>query len=130
MSTILLVEDEELVRALATEALRSRGYRVHVAEGGLKAIEVAESRVPIDLVVSDVVLPGMSGPDVCAAVLARRPGTQVLFISGYTDRSLFHRGLIGPETPYLHKPFTAVGLLERVRAVLDARKEERVGGGR
>ena len=128
--SILLVEDEELVRALATEALRSRGYRVHVAEGGLKAIEVAESREPIDMLVSDVVLPGMSGPDVAAAVLKRRPGVQVLFISGYTDRSLFHRGLIGPEAPYLQKPFTAVVLLERVRALLDAKKEERVSGGR
>jgi two-component system cell cycle sensor histidine kinase/response regulator CckA len=99
-----------------------------VADGGRKAIEVAESSETLDLVISDVVLPGMSGPDVCAAVLERRPGLPVLFVSGYTDRSLFHRGLIGPETPYLQKPFTAIDLLERVRTLLDAKQEERVGG--
>jgi len=124
--TILLVEDEELVRALATEALKSRGYRVLVAAGGPSALAYADSSAPIDLLISDVVLPGMSGPDVCAAVIERRPRTPVLFISGYTDRSLFHRGLIGPETPYLQKPFTAIELLERVRQLLDAGKPERV----
>ncbi len=124
--SILLVEDEELVRALATQALESRGYRVLVAEGGQRAIAYADCGEPIDLVISDVVLPGMSGPDVCAAVIERRPGTPVLYVSGYTDRSLFHRGLIGPETPYLQKPFTAIDLLERVRTLLDSGRPERV----
>jgi len=120
VETILLVEDEQIVRRLVAEILESNGYRVLQAVDGPSALELLRRHTgPVDLLVSDVVMPGMSGPEVANAVAAMRPGTQVLFISGYTDSAIGHHGVLEPGIGYLQKPFGANDLTRAVRAILD-----------
>ena len=118
--TILLVEDELVVRRLVAEILESNGYTVLQAGDGPSALELLRRHTgPLDLLVTDVVMPGMSGPDVAGAVAAMRPGTQVLYISGYTDSSVGHHGVLEPGIAFLQKPFDADALTRKVREVLD-----------
>ena len=118
--TILLVEDELVVRRLVAEILESNGYSVLQAGDGPSALELLRRHTgPLDLLVTDVVMPGMSGPDVAGAVAAMRPGTQVLYISGYTDSSVGHHGVLEPGVAFLQKPFAADVLTRKVREVLD-----------
>src|SRR4051794_2218475 len=118
--TILLVEDELVVRRLVAEILESNGYSVLQAGDGPSALELLRRHTgPLDLLVTDVVMPGMSGPDVAGAVAAMRPGTQVLYISGYTDASVGHHGVFEPGIAFLQKPFAADVLTRKVREVLD-----------
>jgi PAS domain S-box-containing protein len=118
--TILLVEDELVVRRLIAEILESSGYSVLQAGDGPSALELIRRHTgSLDLLVTDVVMPGMSGPDVAGAVAAMRPGTQVLYISGYTDSSVGHHGLLEPGIAFLQKPFDAEVLTRKVREVLD-----------
>jgi PAS domain S-box-containing protein len=118
--TILLVEDELVVRRLLAEILEASGYTVLQAADGPSALELLRRHTgPLDLLVTDVVMPGMSGPDVAGAVAAMRPGTQVLYISGYTDSSVGHRGVLEPGIASLQKPFDADVLTRKVRDVLD-----------
>jgi PAS domain S-box-containing protein len=118
--TILLVEDEEIVRELVKEMLTGFGYDVLEARNGREAIDVSlEHAGPIDLLVSDVIMPGMSGPEAARAVVERRPETRVLFISGYTDSAIVHHGVLERGTEFLQKPFNSRTLAEKVRAVLD-----------
>ena len=106
--TILLVEDELVVRRLVAEILESNGYSVLQAGDGPSALELLRRHTgPLDLLVTDVVMPGMSGPEVAGAVAAMRPGTQVLYISGYTDSSIGHHGVLEPGIAFLQKPFDA-----------------------
>jgi two-component system cell cycle sensor histidine kinase/response regulator CckA len=117
---ILLVEDEEIVRDLVKEMLTSFGYDVLEARNGREAIEISGGyQGHIDLVLSDVIMPGMSGPDAAREVLSQRPGTRVLFISGYTDSAIVHHGVLEPGTEFLQKPFNTEALARKVRAVLD-----------
>ncbi len=117
--TILLVEDEVSVRKLARLALERSGYTVLVAEHGLAALELAKGHAgPIDMLVTDVVMPEMRGPDLAHLLSERRPGLRVLFISGYVQDSLDREDL--SELNFLLKPFTLRDLSDRVRAVLDA----------
>ena len=119
--TVLLVEDDEMVRKLASGALARRGYQVIVATSGEDAIRVAEEHPdPIDLLVSDVVMPGMNGPELSRRLASRRPRMKVLYMSGYTDLAVVHHGEIEPGAAFLEKPFTSQLLLTRVREVLDA----------
>ena len=118
--TILLVEDEAVVRRLVAEILGSNGYSVVQAGDGPSALELLRRHTgEIDLLVTDVVMPGMSGPEVAAAVGAMRPGTQVLYISGYTDSAIDHHGVLEPGIAFLQKPFSSDDLTRKVRSVLD-----------
>ncbi len=117
--TILVVEDEDAVRRLVRSTLERRGYRVLVASGGPEALQVARCEEPIDLVVTDLVMPQMSGVEVAARIQQDRPRTRVLFMSGYTDRSLQKTGVLPDAMEFLQKPFTPAMLATRVRNVLD-----------
>ncbi len=118
--TVLLVEDEDAVRALAREVLRRHGYAVLEARHGVDALTVVEAHADtIDLMVTDVVMPHMSGRDLAERLGAVRPAMKVLFMSGYTDHAAVHRDLT-PGTAFLQKPFTPDLLARTVRQVLDA----------
>jgi PAS domain S-box-containing protein len=118
--TILLVEDEEIVRELVKEMLTGFGYSVLEARNGREAIDVSLAHPgPIDLLVSDVIMPGMSGPEAARVVVESRPATRVLFISGYTDSAIVHHGVLERGTEFLQKPFNSQTLAQKVRAVLD-----------
>jgi PAS domain S-box-containing protein len=118
--TILLVEDEAVVRQLVAEILETSGYSVLPAGDGPSALEILRRHNgTVDLLVTDVVMPGMSGPEVATAVTAMRPGTQVLYISGYTDQAIGHHGVLEPGIAFLQKPFSADDLARKVRHVLD-----------
>ena len=117
--TILLVEDEDSVRGLARRCLEARGYRVLSAHGGREALEVAEKHGDsIDLALTDVVMPEMSGPELVGRLRLLRPGLKAVFMSGYTDNAFDRQG-IDEGTAFLQKPFSAIGLAEKVREVLD-----------
>jgi two-component system, cell cycle sensor histidine kinase and response regulator CckA len=119
--TVLLVEDETPLRVLIHEILVKSGYRVLQGSRPDEALAVSAAHAgPIDLVLTDVILPNMSGRQVADAVLATRPGTRVLFMSGYTDDAISHHGILDPGMHFLEKPFTADSLLRKVRDVLEA----------
>jgi CheY-like chemotaxis protein len=118
--TVLLVEDEEMVRRVAREILEFQGYTVLVASNGEEAAQTAAQHGgAIDLLVTDVVMPGMSGRVVADRLVAARPDLKVLFMSGYTDGAIAHHGVLEAGTAYLAKPFTVDTLAAKVRAVLD-----------
>jgi PAS domain S-box-containing protein len=119
--TILLVEDEEAVRTLSDRALNKLGYSVLAAPSGWDALRVAERhRGPIHLVLTDVVMPGLSGRELVRQLAAVRPGMQVLYISGYSDEAIARHGVLDPGTAFLQKPFTPDRLASKVREVIDA----------
>jgi signal transduction histidine kinase len=119
--TILLVEDEEAVRDLALEVLRGQGYTVLSARHGAEAMLICEQhRGTIDLLLTDVVMPGMSGMDLAERLTATRPRMRILFTSGYAGDRLGQRRFTGDPAELLQKPFTPEGLLQRVRRVFDA----------
>ena len=113
---ILIVEDEEPVRAIAARVLADVGYRVLEAESGAVAIELLRRSADRPaLVLTDVVMPGMSGSELAAAVGRLAPGTPVLFTSGYTDGEILRRGLLEPGADFLPKPFSPEALVQAVR---------------
>jgi CheY-like chemotaxis protein len=119
--TILIVEDEDLVRALASRSLRERGYRVIEARQGVEALQQLEQQsAGVDLVISDVVMPEMGGRELARRLAMLRPSLPVLFISGYTGEDVIQRGLMEPGAPFQQKPFTPDGLARKVREMLDA----------
>lgn len=119
--TILLVEDEERVRELAREILETRGFEVLEARHGAEALGLAERHAgPIHLLLADVVMPRMSGPEVARRLGELRPATKVAYISGYALEVVTAHGMSAAEVPLLQKPFTAGALLRKVREVLDA----------
>jgi CheY-like chemotaxis protein len=116
--TILLVEDEALVRKLASDVLTGRGYTVLSAASGAEALALAEANAAaIALVVSDVVMPGMSGPEMAELLAARGFPLPVLYMSGYAESD--SGGLLPAGAPLLQKPFSPDTLARRVRAALD-----------
>jgi signal transduction histidine kinase/CheY-like chemotaxis protein len=119
--TVLVVEDQADVRTLVTEVLRGQGYAVLEAANGAEAIQVAESHAPapIDLLLTDVVMPRMGGKEVAAAITAHDPRVKVLFISGYTQGAIAQNGQLEQGIAFLHKPFTPAALIRKVREVLD-----------
>jgi two-component system cell cycle sensor histidine kinase/response regulator CckA len=120
--TILLVEDEPAVRALSQRALRSRGYTMLVATDGADALRLAdEHQGTIDLVVTDVVMAGLSGRETVEALRRRRAGIRALYVSGYTDDAILRHGVLENEVEFLPKPFTPLELACKVREILDAR---------
>jgi two-component system, cell cycle sensor histidine kinase and response regulator CckA len=119
--TILLVEDEEMLRELAREVLEAGGYRVLGAAGGEEAVRVAAGHDgTIHLLLTDVVMPGMNGRMLAERLLKSRPGMKVLYTSGYTDDVIFQRGVLPEGSAFLHKPFTTHGLERKVRDILDS----------
>lgn len=120
--TILLVEDEPAVRGLVHEALRLHGYTVLVARHGIEALLTGAKHMgPIHLLLTDVVMPQMSGPEVAEKLTAVRPEMKVLYMSGYPDHPVFSQG-VKRQTAFLQKPFTPNVLTQKVREVLDSVK--------
>jgi CheY-like chemotaxis protein len=120
--TILLVEDDNSVRDLAQRVLEMRGYKILPARDGADALRIASvADEQIDLVVTDVVMPGMNGREFVEALRGRTPGIPVLYMSGYTDDDIIRRGLTDRSVAFLQKPFNAKSLARLVRSVLDAR---------
>jgi len=118
--TILLVEDDQQVRELTRSVLIARGYTVLVAENGPAAVKLCEQRGnEIDLLLTDVVMPGISGREVASQVAARWPNIKVLYMSGYTENSIVHHGVLDTGTFFLAKPFTPTALANKLREVLD-----------
>ncbi len=118
--TILLVEDDDTVRELTSRTLRSGGYRVIEAAGAAAARECAEQAGgAIDLLLTDVVMPGESGRDLAQAMTERIPTLRVLFMSGYTADVVLRQGVIQEEVAFLPKPFSPVALAVAVRRALD-----------
>jgi PAS domain S-box-containing protein len=119
--TILLVEDDQSVRSIASRILRAAGYAVLTAASGPEALLlVAAHPAPIDLVLTDVVMPQMSGRAFISRFSQARPAAKVLYMSGYTDNTIAHQGVTAPGTNFIGKPFTQAGLVKKVREVLDA----------
>jgi two-component system, cell cycle sensor histidine kinase and response regulator CckA len=119
--TILVAEDEDGVRSLTREVLEKYGYTVLEAANGEEALKVAEAHDgPLDLLLSDVVMPRMGGPELAQALLAKRPSVKVLYMSGYTDHPMVRRGVVNAGVAFLQKPFTPTVLVSRVREVLEA----------
>jgi PAS domain S-box-containing protein len=118
--TILLVEDEQIVREPARRVLAQSGYTVLEASNADEALEIVRhgARV-IDLLLTDVVMPGRSGKDLATAVVASSPSTRVLFMSGYSQNVIVHRGVLDPGITLIEKPFSMDELLRKVREVLD-----------
>jgi two-component system cell cycle sensor histidine kinase/response regulator CckA len=120
--TILLVEDDEAVRDLTRRTLVGQGYRVLEAANGTEALRLAaEHQGPLDLLLTDIVMPGIGGRALAETLGASRPGTAVLFVSGYTEDEVIRKGAEVANLPFLQKPFSPATLLGRVRDVLDAR---------
>lgn len=119
--TVLLVEDEEGVRRLSRFVLESHGYTVFEAACGQEAITLAASHLGrIHLMVTDVVMPEMSGREAAEAIRALRPDLKVLFMSGYTEDAVVLHGIVESRDAFLQKPFTPLTLARKVRAILDA----------
>jgi two-component system cell cycle sensor histidine kinase/response regulator CckA len=120
VETILLVEDEEAVRKLATTMLDHLGYKVLVADSGAAALKIWEDRHgQVDVLLTDVIMPHMSGGDLAHILREKRAGLKVLFMSGYTDDMLVGHGVLAGETQLIQKPFTADALGKKIRTVLD-----------
>lgn len=125
--TILLVEDDEVVRRMARLILESRGYQVLAARDGREALQVfCEHFSEIDLLLTDVIMPGMSGRVLAERVAALCPELPVLYMSGYTDDAIVRHGLLGDQLEFIQKPFAPEALTRRVRSVLDTRVHTRV----
>jgi two-component system, cell cycle sensor histidine kinase and response regulator CckA len=117
--TILLVEDEEPLRKLCTEFLEQLGYRMLTASNAKEAVALVEGYSgKIDLLITDVVMPGLPGPELAEALLALRPDLKVIFISGYAEGSLAPNGILKPGTVLVNKPFTIRALTAKLREVL------------
>ena len=117
--TVLLVEDEESVRELVRDTLVARGYKVLEAENGESGLRVADAYPErIDVLITDVVMPGIGGRELAKRLLDQRPGLGVLYLSGYTEDTIFHQGALGPGSAFLQKPFTLQSLAKKVREVL------------
>lgn len=119
--TVLLVEDEEMVRDMTREILQESGYQVLEARHGQEALLVAEQyQGAIHLMLSDVVMPGISGRELAELLMPLRREMKVLYMSGYTDDAIVHHGVLDEGTAFIEKPFTPNALSQKIREVLDA----------
>ena len=129
--TVLIVEDEAAVRLLAMRSLLRRGYTTLVARDGEEAMRASEQHPgPIHLLLTDVVLPGTSGPKLAGTLAAIRPELQILYMSGFTESAVMHHGVLDPGTEFIQKPFSPQALALKVQEVLrTAGAGERDGPG-
>jgi PAS domain S-box-containing protein len=125
---VLVAEDEEAVRRYVERVLSGAGYRVLVAANGQRALEVSRAHAHIDLLFTDMVMPGMSGADLAERLMATHPEVRVLYASGYTDDAIIRGNEVDASVPYVPKPFAAEVLLSRVREVLDRPRITPLGG--
>jgi two-component system cell cycle sensor histidine kinase/response regulator CckA len=118
--TVLIVEDDDSLRKLAQKSLQPHGYRVLAAENGEDALRVSkEHEGPIDLLITDVVMPKMGGKEVAERLQPLYPQMKTIYMSGYTDDSIVHRGVLAPGLNFIEKPFSPEGLARKVREVLN-----------
>jgi signal transduction histidine kinase len=123
--TLLLVEDNDAIREISARALRRRGYTVYEARNGVEAIEwSSRTTCRPDMLITDVVMPGLSGPNLATRLREENPGLRVLYMSGYTDDATELHGTFWGGVPLLQKPFTPALLAERVRMALDQNLEQ------
>ena len=119
--TVLVVEDENALRHVAKRILESAGYTVLVAANGGEALLLAERHDgPVDLILTDVVMPGMNGRELAARLAAIRPRMKVLYTSGYTDDAIVQHGVLDPEMRFISKPYKIEELARKIRDVLDS----------
>ena len=118
--SILVVEDEAAVRRLAITVLRNQGYQVHEAHDGLEALNVISQGTPLDLILTDVIMPKMSGKELYDRLKVTNPDVKVLFMSGYTDDALALHGVLDAEFSFIEKPFSPSRLARKVRETIDA----------
>jgi len=124
-ATILLAEDADPLRKLATSLLESRGFQVLAARNGEEALDIARNYPgPIQLLLTDVVMPGINGRVLSERLFATRPETRVLYMSGYTDSFIAGHGVLDQSVQLLYKPFSEETLLQKVREVLDPKIEK------
>jgi CheY-like chemotaxis protein len=120
--TVLLVEDEQPVRELIRSMLELRGYRVIAAANGAEAVlALKDEQLEVDVLLTDVVMPGMSGPELAMRMERLRPETKLLYMSGYTDDTILHHGARKANVPFLQKPFSGGELATKLREVLEGR---------
>jgi two-component system cell cycle sensor histidine kinase/response regulator CckA len=117
--TILLVEDDEMVRTLTREILKSNGYTVLEARDVHEALRIGKQHDEIDLLLTDVVMPEASGPELSERIVSSRPNMKVLYMSGHSDAALHHRGVIPSEVNFITKPFPPDALLKIIRDILE-----------
>ena len=127
--TILVVEDDEVIQNAVRRILQTAGYTVLAASTPMEAIELASDRqVPIHVLLTDVGLLGVTGPQLAKLLLADRPGLRVLYISGHSEAHTVPVGRVGPGTAFLQKPFTREALLYEVRELLEGAARGQVAG--
>ncbi len=118
--TIMLVEDDKMVRNLSIKILEKSGYKVITAGNGEECLDIlSRQQISVDLLLTDVIMPGMSGKELYEEVHQRIPDLKVVYMSGYTDSVIVHHGVLGKSTAFIQKPFSTSGLLSKVREVLD-----------
>jgi two-component system, cell cycle sensor histidine kinase and response regulator CckA len=117
--TVLVVDDAPGVRRLARRLLQRQGYQVLLAADATEALRLCRGHASIDLLLTDVVMPGASGPDLTNDLVATRPGMKFIYMSGYTEEAIVHHGVLKPGIAFLHKPFTSEALSRKVREVLE-----------
>jgi PAS domain S-box-containing protein len=117
--TVLVVDDAEGLRDLTKRLLQRLGYTVLVAGNADEALRLFEENASIDVLITDVVMPGGNGPELTKRLTARRPALKVIYMSGYTEEAIVHHGVLNPGIAFLHKPFTSETLKRKVREVLD-----------
>ena len=117
--TVLVVDDAMELCELARRPLQRQGYKALVATNADEALRVFEQNPSIDVLLTDVVLPGASGPELTRQLVRRRPALKVIYMSGYTEETIIHYGVLNPGVAFLHKPFTSETLVQKVREVLD-----------
>jgi CheY-like chemotaxis protein len=116
---VLVVEDAEGLRKLTKRLLERQGYTVLVAANAVEALQLFEQNPSIDVLLTDVVMPGASGPELTKRLVERRPALKVIYMSGYTEEAIVHHGVLDPGIAFLHKPFTSETLGGKIREVLD-----------
>jgi CheY-like chemotaxis protein len=116
---VLVVEDAEGLRELVRRLLQRQGYTVLVASNADEALRLFEEHPSIDLLLTDVVMPGPSGPELTTQLVGRRPALKVVYMSGYTEEAIVQHGVLRPGIAFLHKPFTSDTLVRKLRETLD-----------
>jgi PAS domain S-box-containing protein len=119
VETVMVVEDVKGLRALTKRLLQRQGYTVITAAGAEEALQLFDQHASVDVLLTDVVMPGASGPELTRQLVARRPGLKVVYMSGYTEEKVVHHGILDPGIAFLQKPFTSEELARKIREVLD-----------